>query len=296
MAEGTGMFSYYIRQKRKIKSIIYSGYMRALNLLRKQRHAGGDGHLIVSLTTHPPRISDVYITIESILLQHVSNFEVHLYISKQDMMTIGSLPATLQRQVDRGLRIITTTEDYRSYDKLVHVLKENPDATIVTADDDVIYPRDWLGRLLEGAKKHPDCVICHRGHLLRESSPGSGHICYQTSRAARQDPIERPLFNLMPTGNGGVLYPPGSLDPMVIDHTAFQELAPNADDIWFKMASLKRGTRCFRINAYNANFLPTRAAHHDPLHKENVKGDGNNQKFDNCLKRHPELMAKLLAS
>lgn len=289
------MFSYYTRQQRKLKSIIFSSYMYGLNLARKQRHFSGDGHLIVSLTTHPPRISDVYLTIESILLQNATDFEIHLYISEKDMATIGQLPATLQRQMNRGVKIITTAEDYRSYDKLVHALKANPEATIVTADDDVIYPRNWLARLLEGASRYPDCVICHRGHLLKESSPGSGYICYQTSREAIQEPVERPLLNLMPTGNGGVLYPPGSLDLMAVDHKAFQALAPNADDIWFKMASLKRGTRCFRVNSYNVNFLPTRAAHFQPLHKENVKGNGNNQKFDNCLKRYPELMAKLLA-
>ncbi|WP_438766510.1 hypothetical protein [Kushneria sp. TE3] len=289
------MSSYY-RQKRKISSSVLSSYLHVLNLTRRQQHDSGDGHLIVSLTTHLPRIRDVYLTIESILLQQVQGFEIHLYISDQDMEALGQLPATLQRQVDRGVKVVTTVRDHRSYDKLVHALKARPEATIVTADDDVIYPRDWLGRLLDGARQYPDCIVCHRGHLLRESTPGSGHICYQTSRSSVQEPISRPLFNLMPTGNGGVLYPPGSLDPMALDHDAFESLAPNADDIWFKMASLKRGTRCFRVNPYNVNFLPTRAANHQPLHKENVKGDGNNQKFDNCLKSYPELMPKLLAS
>ncbi|WP_456267930.1 hypothetical protein M1D97_11840 [Kushneria sp. AK178] len=290
------MASYYTRQQRKLKSWLLSSYLHGLNLARRQQHASGDGRLIVSLTTHLPRIRDVYLTIESILRQQISGFEVHLYISEQDMTALGKLPATLQRQVERGVRVITTAEDYRSYDKLVHALKAHPDATIVTADDDVIYPRDWLARLLEGSRQYPDCIICHRGHLLRESSPGSGHICYQASRTGVQVPVDRPLFNLMPTGNGGILYPPGSLAPMAVDPAAFQTLAPNADDIWFKMASLKQGTRCFRVNPYNVNFLPTRAAHHQPLHKENVKGDGNNQKFDNCLRHHPELMTRLLAS
>lgn len=290
------MASYFIRQQRKLRSCFFSSYLHGLNLARRRVHDSGNGHLIVSLTTHPPRIHDVHLTIESILSQQISGFEVHLYISRKDMDVIGRLPATLQRQAGRGVKIIINAEDYRSYDKLVHALKAHPEATIVTADDDVIYPRDWLSRLLEGSGQYPDCIICHRGHLLRESSPGSGRICYKTSRACIKAPINAPLFNLMPTGNGGVLYPPGSLDPMAVDPTAFQALAPNADDIWFKMASLKQGTRCFRINPYNIDFLPTRAAHHQPLHKENVKGDGNNQKFDHCLKSYPELMARLLAS
>ncbi|GHC30092.1 hypothetical protein GCM10010082_25130 [Kushneria pakistanensis] len=289
------MLSYYIRQKRKLKSLALSSYLHGVNLACKRQHSSGDGHLIVSLTTYLPRIRDVYLTIESILLQRARNFEIHLYISEKDMATLGQLPATLQRQIARGVKVITTTEDYRSYDKLVHVLKAAPNATIVTADDDVIYPRDWLERLLEGARKHPDCIICHRGHLLRESNPGSGRICYQSSRSGIQPPVDRPLLSLMPTGNGGVLYPPNSLDPMAADHTAFQTLAPNADDIWFKMASLKQGTRCFRVNPHNINFLSTRAAHCQPLHKKNVKGDGNNQQFSNCLASYPDLMAKLLA-
>jgi hypothetical protein len=43
----------------------------------------------------------------------------------------------------------------------------------------------------------------------------------------------KPSFCNFFTGAGGVLYPPNSLICEVFNESAFKEIAPNADDIWF---------------------------------------------------------------
>jgi len=50
--------------------------------------------------------------------------------------------------------------NWRSYKKMVPALLEAPGAYIVTADDDVYYPADWLEKLVAHACAG---VVCHRG-------------------------------------------------------------------------------------------------------------------------------------
>jgi len=277
------------KRQRKLRSALRFLHYRMKNPWSSRRVPSSGDRLIISLTTHPPRIHQVFATLESLCEQDFDAFDIHLYLSRRDKETIGNLPKSLKRLVRRGVKIVVTEEDYRSYDKLLHALKRYPEATIITADDDMLYPSDWARRLVDGANRFPDCIVCHRGHMLCESVPGSGEISYQVVKS-RQDPgATQPNFALMPTGSGGVLYPPDVLDPMAFDTEAFQALAPNADDIWFKMASLKAGTRCVRINPRNVDFLPTPAAGESALHEDNIKRGGNDVQFANCLARYPEL-------
>lgn len=277
------------KRQRKIRSALRFLHYRLKSPWSSRPVPTSDDRLIISLTTHPPRIRQVFATLESLCEQDLDAFDIHLYLSRRDQEAIGSLPKSLRRLRHRGVKIVVTEADYRSYDKLLHALKAHPQATIITADDDMLYPTDWARRLVEGARQHPGCVVCHRGHMLCESAPGSGEISYQVVKSRKDPGATRPNFPLMPTGSGGVLYPPGVLDPMVFDVEAFQALAPNADDIWFKMASLKAGTRCVRINPHNVDFLPTPAAGESALHEDNIKRGGNDVQFANCLARYPEL-------
>lgn len=284
------------KRKRKLRSALRFLHYRMKNIWSSSQVPSSGERLIISLTTHPPRIRQVFATLESLCEQNIDAFDIHLYLSRRDKETIGDLPKTLQRLTRRGVKIVVTDIDLRSYDKLVHALEAYPQAMIITADDDMLYPSDWARRLVDGANRFPGCIVCHRGHMLCESSPGSGEISYKEVRT-RQDPgAMQPNFALMPTGSGGVLYPPGVLDPMVFDVEAFQALAPNADDIWFKMASLKAGTRCVRVNSRNVDFLSTPASGESALHEDNVKRGGNDRQFANCLARYPELKSLIFES
>ncbi|MGQ7243956.1 hypothetical protein ACUN9V_10895 [Salinicola sp. V024] len=277
------------KRQRKLRSALRFFHYRMKNPRASRRVPTSGDRLIISLTTHPRRIHQVFATLESLCEQDIDAFDVHLYLSRRDKEVIGELPKSLRRLEGRGVKIVVTEADYRSYDKLVHALEAYPQATIITADDDMLYPADWARRLMDGAARFPGCIVCHRGHMLCESSPGSGEISYRVVKNRQAAGATQPNFALMPTGSGGVLYPSGVLDAMVFDAEAFQALAPNADDIWFKMASLKAGTRCVRINQRNVDFLPTPAAGESALHEENIKQGGNDVQFANCLARYPEL-------
>ena len=184
--------------------------------------------LIVSLTTHATRLYEVHLTIESILLGSLKPHHVILWIDDNDDRP---LPLALERQTARGLKVMRTAP-MRSYAKLVPALGLFPDADIVTIDDDIFYPTDFLERLVESHRRYPGAVIAN--------------VIMQLTRNAEGIPQEIRDWPYIPTtepspaspdlffeGFGGVLYPAGSMPPETLDNGLFRSLCPTADDVWF---------------------------------------------------------------
>ncbi|REC94323.1 glycosyltransferase [Kushneria indalinina] len=283
------MHRYINRKLFKLSAFYLKCYFFILNRFNSKSLESKNQEIVVSLTTHTARINDVYLTLESLFHQTTDGYSVYLYISQEDRKKIGHLPQTLKRLQSRGLNIIFIENDYRSYNKLIHALEQHREKLIVTADDDTMYPQNWLDRLIEGHQKHPNCIICHRGHIWSESTPGAQEINYNLIKNKNSHIANQPSYKLMPTGNSGVLYPPGSLDDIVFNAKLFTELAPTADDIWFKICSLKKGTPCIRINNKNMEFAPTEASAKSALHEENIKKNGNDRQLKACLEHFPEV-------
>lgn len=100
----------------------------------------GNTEIIVSLTTYGRRLYRVHLTIESLMQQSMKANRIVLWLSDEFKDT---LPQTLLKQTKRGLDI-RYCKDIRSYTKLVPSLREFPEATIITVDDDIIYEYDVL--------------------------------------------------------------------------------------------------------------------------------------------------------
>ena len=118
-----------------------------------------------------------------------------------------------------------------------------PGAYIVTADDDVYYRPDWLETLVKAVVVGERTVICHRAHRIRRHAKDRIAPYVQWEMDVRDAAARKPSANLVPTGVGGVLYPPGALDPMVCDRAQFERLCPDGDDLWFFWMARIAGTR-----------------------------------------------------
>ncbi|MHB8285640.1 MAG: hypothetical protein ACYDD1_13300 [Caulobacteraceae bacterium] len=127
-----------------------------------------------------------------------------------------------------------------SYKKILPALEAFPLSFIATADDDVYYSKKWLAQLIDGYDPNISTIHCHRAHRPRTRSDGSllpyGEWDWEIEDA-RQDSL------IFPTGVGGVLYPPFSLDEQVSDIELAKKLAPGADDVWLFFMARKAGTR-----------------------------------------------------
>ena len=228
--------------------------------------------LIVSLTSYPPRFARLPIVLESLLTQNHKPHRILLWIAESD---ISKLPKRVYSLQKRGIEI-RCCEDFRSYKKIIPCLKEFPDAVIVTADDDVIYPAGWLEALYRRHVAHPNEIICHRARLMTFDDQG------QLALYRLWPNLDRETSSLLtfPVGVGGVLYPPGVLNSRVTDKEMFLQLAPFGDDIWLKYMSLSRLVRCRVLDTYKKNFLELRNSQHVALRKQNVVEQNDKQLRD----------------
>ncbi len=205
--------------------------------------------VIVSLTTYGARIDDVYLVIESIFQQTYKPNKIILWLDEQEFND-DNIPLILKKQQARGL-IIGYCKNIKSYKKLIPTLKLYPDSVIITIDDDKIYPHDLVERLMLMYHKQTQYIHFTRGRVIGKDVNGKMLPYKDWELLGGKAIIENsPTYNLlkdnpmltMPTGTGGVLYPPHSLHPDVMKEELFMQLCPHADDIWFKIMSYKQGT------------------------------------------------------
>ena len=240
--------------------------------------------LLVSLTSYPARFETLHLTLRSLLRQTVAADETILWIAHDDL---ALLPRKVRELEAAGLSI-RGCDDLRSYKKLIFTLEENPDAFIATADDDIYYPPVWLERLVSAFDPAEPTVNCMRAHRVG-TGPGGRITPYRTwGWEVRDEAARRPCADILPTGNGGILYPPGSLHPEATDRDAFRTLAPTADDLWFYWMGRRAGSR-YRIAGEPFRLIAWPYPEEETLAGQNMKGGNDRQiqaleeKFGNPL-------------
>lgn len=245
---------------------------------------------IVSLTSYPKRIHTVYHTIWSILHQNTRADSVILWLAKEQFPHgLDDLPIGLVKLQGEGLTI-RWCDDLRSYKKLIPTLKEFPSAVIITADDDVIYDKSWLGGLIKAFTQNPMVVHCYRAHKLMVD--WNGIAPYKTWKMCISVPSGRSSYLYFFTGVGGVLYPPGSLNERVIDESLFSTLCPWGDDIWFWGNVVLNGYRIHVIKSKKI-YAEVYGTQEVGLWHENVDGHRNDIQIAAFIERYPEIIGIL---
>lgn len=162
--------------------------------------------LIVSLTCKADRIDTVWIAIESMLRQTKKPDSIILWLFEDDFAGMKSLPDNLLRLQNRGLSIRFCKENLRPHLKYFYSMAENPQATVITIDDDKIYPATLIESLIDASEKYPDTICCAMARIIKTSNGN----CLSYSEWNLFNENSGPRFDLLPLGVGGVVYPPGS--------------------------------------------------------------------------------------
>lgn len=223
------------------------GNYRGVNLIKREVP------LIVSLTSFEERFSDLEISLYSLLNQSIKPDRLILWLS--DEYSLSELPYEITRFIKNGLEI-RFVRDIKSYTKIYYALKEFSDSIIVTADDDIYYPADWLEKLYHSYAAHPENIHAHRAHRVvgvNKKGVNRGEACSSlpaVNEVASENVIipyeqwekhvqeETARFDNFLTGVGGVLYPPNCFKKEVLREDIFLNNAPNADDIWLWVMAL----------------------------------------------------------
>ena len=217
--------------------------------------------IIISLTSYPARIETVNQTIESLLNQTMKADKVILWLAPEQFPNKEKdLPEHLLALCDKGLTI-DWYHDIKSYKKLIPTLKKYPEAIIVTADDDLLYDKNWLLYLYNSYLTEKNVIHCHRitrlyniGNQLRILDR---NLYLNKKNCYREDIKKASYFNKL-SGGAGTLYPPHSLHKDVLDEETFMQLAPTSDDIWFYIQAIRNNYRVKVVdnNLYILNYIP----------------------------------------
>lgn len=277
--------------KKKERLAVYRIMKLFLNLcyplytrLTAPKGVDGASQVIVSLTSFPARIGKVYLTVETLLRQTVRPQKVVLWLA--DSQFPGrELPPRLRRLERYGLEI-RWCEDLRSHKKYYESLREYPECTLVTADDDTFYPESWLRDLTETAARWPNTVVCM---LATEMRFADGRPLPYVQWPYMTEALTAPRMDLLPIGCEGVLYPPHILHPDVLDKDFFMAACRNADDLWLRAMSLRNGIRVMTANPAPFTYVNQLTANIGALNAANVGENQNDVQLERILARYPNL-------
>lgn len=264
--------SYAVPYANAALARLLPAYIDAVAPKRPRRH-GLPGRLVVSLTSYPLRFHTLPLTLRCLLSQSVAPDEVVLWIGNEHR---GALTEEVLALRSRGLAIRFCT-DLGSYTKIVPLLGECPDAYVVTADDDVYYGPGWLETLVAQERGRGE-VLCHRAHRI---CVGPDHLPLPYRNWEIGTRCRKPSPLIFPTGNGGVLYPPGALHPDVADVELFRRLCPGADDVWLYWMMRRNGAVARKVGARRGRFLAWPGSQRVALWQTNVLRGGN----DRCIRQ-----------
>lgn len=221
--------------------------LRVRNIVGR-RSVVGDAPVVVSLTTYGQRASSVWAAVESIGAGSVRPQRLVLWLD--DARIHAALPPSLRRLEKRGLEV-RLTENLGPHTKYYPTLALTADqpVSLVTADDDILYPRTWLAELLDAARRHPGEVVCHRAFVVRVDAD---HLApYASWPNCRSD---RPSPTHFATGVSGVLYPPLMQAELRERGTAFMASTPKADDVWLHWVALRAGVGVRQVRSTPRHF------------------------------------------
>lgn len=213
--------------------------------------------VFIGLTSICGREAALKRTLDSLLAQQLPAdgrpVELHLFLSREPYLLdpgFVALPGFLRRLIWRsrlgsGLRLqVHWTANWGPYRKLLPLLESlSPeqqalDPLLITADDDTLYPRDWLRRLV-AAQDHFGCVVGFRGRQMRLDQ---GAVLPYHHWLRNDERLLRPSLLTVPTGKDGIAYRLSQLDCRVRDVDRALAIAGHADDLWFKTHTLLTGT------------------------------------------------------
>lgn len=252
-------------------SMFYESKFRLMSAEKLKAKTGKEIPVIVSLTTIPFRLNRVFVTVRSILNQTQKPEKIILWL--HDSLK-NKIPKSLKK-LEGELFSIQFTPLNSSHVKLVPTLAEYPDKIIVTCDDDLMYDENWLKGLYEKHLEHPTAIIAHK---VRQIQFDENHKPLTYTKWKLSDNNKPETF--LALGSSGVLYPKNCFTNQVLNEDLYMELAPKADDLWFKAMTIISGRTIVKTNFDPENTYPRMATQKVSLKKQNIGQNKNNLQWE----------------
>lgn len=133
----------------------------------------------------------------------------------------------------------------KNYQKLIPCYKSFRNYRIVTADDDMYYPPDWLKYLLNKNSNKQKTLYGHRGHLIScKNNKINPYSLWKDNIYSKRS--SKMIFL---TGVGGIIYPKNFLTKKIINEKEFLKIC-EPDDVWFYYMSRLKDFNFSLVNKY----------------------------------------------
>jgi hypothetical protein len=222
-----------------------------------------DETYIVSITSFPARISEAWISLECIMRQTFKPDKITLWLAEEQFPD-KVLPESLLAFEKRGLEI-RFCDDLKSHKKYYYSILENPEANIITLDDDLFYDKFIIENLVALHKKFPKNIVTNRAHKMTFRD-GKLRPYKQWNHNVTQ---AEPSFLLLHTSGAGTLFPPHILPKETFDKDLIKTLS------YVKVVTNDK---------YNKDLVTTGKTQVESLVSTNSKGGGKDQQLLNVMK------------
>lgn len=230
--------------KNLLRRVILSGIYHTNNFLcwyyhnikKKSISSPEEADYVVSLTTYPARVGNVWRVIEMAANQRgiKEKYAICLYLIKSEFEGID-LPAKIKEFQARGLTVKFNEENLKCHNKYFYAFKDYPEKTVITIDDDLQYNHHTISGLIKKNKEYPKCIIYNRGNRILKNEPYNNWPFVEN--------LTCPQHDVFPTGVGGVLYPPHCCNRFVTDMEVIKKTCLRADDLWLNFMSRLNHTK-----------------------------------------------------
>ena len=230
--------------KNMLRRVVLSGIYHTNNFLcwyyhnikKKSISSPEEADYVVSLTTYPARVGNVWRVIEMAANQRgiQDKYAICLYLIKSEFEGID-LPAKIKELQARGLTVKFNEENLKCHNKYFYAFRDYPEKTVITIDDDLQYNHHTISGLIKKNMEYPKCIIYNRGNRILKNEPYNNWPFVEN--------LTCPQHDVFPTGVGGVLYPPHCCNRFVTDMEVIKKTCLRADDLWLNFMSRLNHTK-----------------------------------------------------
>lgn len=194
---------------------------------------------VVSIASYPQRSSLVPAVVQSLKRQTIVPQKWLLVLSEEEWPN-KFLPHYLKKLEKRGIEIVWVKGNPYAVKKLVPVIQKYPHLGVITFDDELIYGKYVIEKLVKSSAQNQGAII---GHVAKKLIQKNGELKMMHRDEADAD-LDTPSYQIYFLGGSGTFYPAGSLDAKVLDLEAITKIVPGrGSDIWFWAAAIANKTK-----------------------------------------------------
>jgi hypothetical protein len=194
-----------------------------------------ENSIVLSMTTYPRRARFAKKAIKSVILQNSFFLPIYIFVFEEEYSRVSHKLSSLSKH---NLQVVPYKQNLRQYLKIIPALEQFKNQSIITFDDDILYPHGWLDGLITAYQGNPNTIIGYRGQSIpdKETLSPENYFLLKLFRCLSTKSLapERILF----TGVGGVLYPPKVFCSLVLNMKLALRLSPGNDDLWLYYNSI----------------------------------------------------------